>query len=588
MKDIWTKFTSVNNSIQAKIFIAFSIVILFALTTIGTIIYFNLTNSIKNNAITYVTESIRHADESLGAILEDVDHIGSIVVTNQSNVIDILRSDHYEVSYDWFLEQKQIVGFLSSLIAYKSSISRISIVGVNGKIFSEGSPYMDKTNLNHPLIERILSASGKKVYIRQSAEETGRDETVTFGRSIKFSNQPIGVVMIDIQYDVIKNAYDIRPSEDSFIYVVDANGEFVYHSNSDIPQDSIINRMRGTNLVEELEIDGVEHLIVTYTSDITGWTTIGMIPEHTLIKDSISLRNQIVQVVLLVFVVVLIVSIAVTSRITKNLRKLRNTMLWVQEGNFTVLNSIQSKDEVGQLSLAFQDMLEKVRTLVEDVKSRERQKREAELMALQAQIRPHFLYNSLNTIKYLAKLRNAANIEEVSTSLIELLRGVLGNAKEFVTIEEELDYVQSYINIQKYKYIEPFVLNIQVDPALMSCKIVKLTMQPIVENAIIHGIGPLKEKGLLNIKIQRDLQNIRIEVTDNGNGMSEDQIENVLRNKMNDTKLSFNGMGISNVQERIKMMFGDSYGLKVYSEPGMYTTVEMIIPYVKEGDEPRE
>ena len=146
------------------------------MTTIGTIIYFNLTNSIKNNAITYVTESIRHADESLGAILEDVDHIGSIVVTNQSNVIDILRSDHYEVSYDWFLEQKQIVGFLSSLIAYKSSISRISIVGVNGKIFSEGSPYMDKTNLNHPLIERILSASGKKVYIRQSAEETGRDD----------------------------------------------------------------------------------------------------------------------------------------------------------------------------------------------------------------------------------------------------------------------------------------------------------------------------------------------------------------------------------------------------------------------------
>lgn len=588
MNKDWIKRNSIHNSIQAKIFVTFSIVILFALTTIGTIIYFNLTDSIKNNAITYVTDSIRHADESLGAILEDVDHIGSTIVTNESNVIDILRSDNYEVSYDWFLEQKQIVEFLTSLSAYKSSIARISVVGLNGKIFFKGDPYLDQTNLNHPLLDQILSASGKKVYIKQSAAETGRDETITFGRAITYRKQSIGAVMIDIDYDVIVKAYDIRPSEDSFIYVVDPNGEVVYYSNPGLPQDRIIKQLIGTNQVEEMHIDGTDHLIVTYTSDVTGWTTIGMIPEHTLIKDSIGLRNQIIQVVLLVFLVVLVVSIAVTSQITKNLRKLRNTMLWVKDGNFSVTNSIQSKDEVGQLSVVFQDMLEKVGALLEDVKSRERQKREAELMALQAQIRPHFLYNTLNTIKYLAKLRNAANIEEVSTSLIQLLRGVLGNTKEFVTIEEELDYVQSYIRIQKYKYIEPFVVNIQADPALMGCKIVKLSIQPIVENAIIHGIGPLKDKGLLYIKIQKDRQNVRIEVTDNGNGMSEAQIINVLRNKNTDGNFSFNGMGISNVQERIKMMFGESYGLSIYSELGMYTTVEMVIPYIEDGDEPHE
>lgn len=585
MKKIWSKWLSYRSSFQAKIFIAFSLVILFALTSIGAIIYINLTGSIKENAVTYVTESIRHADDSLSAVLQDVEHIGSIVVTNQENVIDILRSEHYEVTYDWFLEQKQIVGFLKSLIAYKSSISRISIVGLNGKVFYEGLPYMDKTNLNHATIEHIVSASGRKVYHKQSTIETGWDEMVTFGRAIKYSNQPIGVVMIDIQYDVIQNAYDIRPSEDSQIYVLDTGGTPVYASNPDMPEEAVLHSLIGTTLVKESNIGGKPHLIVTYTSELTGWTTIGMIPEHTLIKDSIQLRTQIIQVVLLVFVIVLVVSIAVTTRIMKNLRKLRNTMLWVKDGNLTVIDPIESKDEIGQLSVVFKEMVDQVKTLMEDIKHGEQHKREAELTALQAQIRPHFLYNTLNTIKYLAKLRNAGNIEEVSTALIQLLRGVLGNTKQFITIEEELDYVQSFIKIQKYKYIEPIDIHLHVDPALLHCKIIKLSIQPIVENAIIHGIGQLREKGQLIIKVQREESDIRIEVTDNGNGMSPDKIEQVLSKSNTTTSESFNSMGVSNVQERMRMMYGEPYGLRIYSEPGLYTTVEMMIPIMQHGED---
>mgnify|MGYP001248377402 CR=1 FL=1 len=585
MKKLWTKWTSLRNSLQVKIFAAFSLVILFALASIGTIIYLNLTATIKENAVTYVTDSIRHADDSLGAILQDVEHIGSVVVTNQEQVIDILRSEHYEVSYDWFLEQKRIESFLKSLIAYNSAISRIAVVGLNGKIFYEGLPYMDKTSLNRPVVDAVIAASGKKVYIKQSAEETGRDELVTFGRAIHYSNEPIGVVMIDIQYEVIENAYDIRPSEDSRIYVLDAEGMTVYASDSDIPQKEIMDGFIGTNLVKEMDIEGMRTLVVTYTSEATGWTTIGMIPEHTLIKDSLRLRSQIIHVVLFVFAAVLAVSVAVTSRVLKNLRKLRNMMLWVKDGNLTVIDPIKSKDEVGQLSIVFQEMLDQIRTLMEDIKNGERHKREAELAALQAQIRPHFLYNTLNTIKYLARLRNAGNIEEVTTALIQLLRGVLGNTKQFITIGEELDYVRSYINIQKYKYIEPFDVHIQADPGLLSCKIIKLLIQPIVENAIIHGIGPLKEKGQIVIKVQRVGENIRIEVTDNGVGMTEERIGQVLNKRHAATNLSFNSMGIGNVQERIRMTYGEAYGLKIYSEPGVYTTVEIWIPAVRDGED---
>jgi two-component system sensor histidine kinase YesM len=583
---------STRKSIQAKIFVTISLVILFSLITVSAIIYMNLTSDIKKNAINYVTDSIHRADKSLSTMLQDIDHISTVVVTNKPNVIDVLMSKHFEVTYEWFLEEKKIDGFLASLIAYKSYISRISVVGLNGKIFFEGNPWMDKSNLNKRAIEDIVAVSGNRVFIRQDAKETGGKEFVTIGRAIKYNKKPIGVVMIDLQFDVIKKAYDINPSTDSYIFVVENSGNFVYTSNPNMKKTNIrdtylatfFQDMIGTNQVEEKEVDGKRHLIVSYKSEFTGWTTIAMIPEYALTRDSIKLRNQIIQIVIFVFLIVLFVSIKLASQITKNLKKLRNTMQRVKIGDLQVNSSIRSKDEVGQLNIVFNEMIVKLKDLMEDIKHREQQKREAELSALQAQISPHFLYNTLNTIKYLAKLQNATNIERVTVSLITLLRGVVGNTREFVTIREELGFVESYINIQKYKYIEPFIVNYQVDEELLNCKILKFILQPIVENAIIHGIGPLKEKGILTIKIQRDEDKVRVTIADNGMGMTEEQIQNIFIRSTDEQNLRFTGVGITNVHERIQIVYGESLGLEIYSQPGMYTTVELVVPFIKEGE----
>lgn len=206
MNGINIVFKSFNprKSIQAKIFLAFSAVILLSLIMTETLVYWNFTDTLKENTKRYVLDSLRHADESFNVFFDDADHISSVIVTNKANVIDALLSPNVEVSYDWFLENKQTEEFLQSLIAYKSYMKRISVVGLNGKISYVGAPYLDRTKLNHPLIDEIVQAGGRKVLVKQSAIETGQAETVTLGRAIRYNSQVIGVAMIDIDFSVIR------------------------------------------------------------------------------------------------------------------------------------------------------------------------------------------------------------------------------------------------------------------------------------------------------------------------------------------------------------------------------------------------
>lgn len=585
---------SVKKSIQAKVFLAFIVVTFFSISSVGLILYVHLTNNIKENAVDYELESMRHADENLQIMLKDIEMISTVLVTNEENVRRIIQSEHFEISYDWFQEEKRLKAFLSSLKAYKSYISRITVLGTNGKIFYEGAPRLTKAILQDTSVGKILEANGTKVWIKKNGDNVLWYETVTLGRSIKYEKEQIGVVMIDIDYDVIRKTYNFGASKGSSMYVIERDGTFVYKSNTveikeERIQDSSLYAVhallkRSSPVSRMMKIDGQSYLLASYTSSYTGWTTIGLIPEKALLQDTIALRNKMMQIALFVFVIVFVASLTVARQITKNLRKLQRTMHWVREGNLTVQNIVRSEDEVGELNKVFLEMIDRLKGLMSDMKRGEEQKREAELSALQAQISPHFLYNTLNTIKYLARLRNAPNIEEVTGALITLLRGVGGNTKQYIRIAEEVEYARSYIAIQKYKYIDQMEVSWQVDPELLECMIMKLLLQPIIENAIVHGIGPSEQGGLLKIKIQRDgPKDVKLEVTDNGQGMTKEQIAEVLRKNVLTDQVRFSGMGVANVHERIRLTYGEPYGVRIFSEPGLFTTVEITIPVIREG-----
>lgn len=572
--------------IQGKIFLTFGLLSLLSIVAITVIIYMNMKETIKHNAITSVEDSIRQADESLNLMLEEIDRLNTIAVTNKNSVIDTVLSPSEEISYEWFLEQKRITEFLSGLIDYKPYISRIAVIGLNGKVFFTGSPWIDRNFLETDTMEFMLNNGERHAYFKQA----GTSDAISVGRVIRYNRETIGVVMVDLNYDFIRNTYGVKPTSDSVLYVLDERMELVYHSDSapvsispQMEKAIYANPQASGSIKEaaEQKIDGKSYIVVSRRSEHTGWVTRALIPLDSLLSESVRIRNLMIEVAVIVFAVVLLGALQMSSRTTLQIRRLKTMMMRVKDGNLSFPRTeINTKDEIGELYSVFISMIDELERLMQDIRISEQAKHEAELTALQAQIRPHFLYNSLNTIKYLANANGVPNIEEVSGSLIELMRGVLGNSSEFLTVREELDYVNCYVSIVKYKYMGPIPVHIQVeDDALLDCRVLKLMLQPIVENAIQHGIGASAKEGLILIRVYEEAGDLRIEILDNGPGMSQDTVNSLLdKSGKIESPSRFSGMGVRNVHERIHRMYGDPYGIRLFSEQGLYTKVEIRFP----------
>ena len=232
-------------------------------------------------------------------------------------------------------------------------------------------------------------------------------------------------------------------------------------------------------------------------------------------------------------------------------------------------------------------MVEDLKIYMRDLVYQQQLLRSAELKAMQAQIRPHFLYNTLESISYLSQMGENAKIKVMTQSLIGLLRMTVGDIRTTVTLQEELEGVKQYINIQNIRYGNTLKESIYAEPETEGCRILKLLLQPVVENAIIHGIAPLGSPGVIMIYARREEQGICIEISDNGMGMEPGEAESLLADGKREG--NFSGIGIANVQQRIRALYGKDYGLVIYSQPGNGTTVEVHLPFVAdEGEEGKD
>ena len=244
--------------------------------------------------------------------------------------------------------------------------------------------------------------------------------------------------------------------------------------------------------------------------------------------------------------------------------------------------SVQSRDEIGILADTFNRMMDQIAKLMIEIKEKEIVKKEAEQKFLDAQIEPHFLYNSINSIQYVAHMRGEEEIERVAIALSELFRSVLSNKREFITLWEEKEYIDNYILIERFKYTRDFSLIWDVEEELWAYQIPKLLLQPIVENALIHGIAD-KEEGVINIKVYRDENAVVVKILDNGKGIARNRLQELQEGIYKNKKSRFRRVGISNVFERIKLLFGEEYGGNIYSYQNTFTCIELTLPlYVEQ------
>ena len=281
---------------------------------------------------------------------------------------------------------------------------------------------------------------------------------------------------------------------------------------------------------------------------------------------------------------VIAISSIISREITKPIRQLKDSMSMVEEGRFDKANvPVTASNEVGSLSKSFNVMTERIHTLMEQNVYEQKQKRKNELKALQAQINPHFLYNTLDSIIWMSEAGRNDEVVLMTSALARLLRQSISNDKEQITVAEEIEYVRSYLTIQKMRYKDKLEYSIDVSPEINHVMIIKFALQPIVENAIYHGLKYKETKGNLSIRGYVRGNKAYITIADDGVGMEEAALEHIFDETRKEHKS--NGVGVPNVQKRLKLYYGQEYGISYISRKGVGTVATVTVPLEERADD---
>jgi two-component system sensor histidine kinase YesM len=408
-----------------------------------------------------------------------------------------------------------------------------------------------------------------------------------------------GVVLIDMKLEVVKGIFvDMTLGQGGFLFIEDAQGDIVY-----APVNAIVYRVRTEWLAEPergapsdtsaepgvsivREIKGADYQIIAQASAVTGWKTVGVFPLNEIMRQVSSIRFYALIIAGVTVSFAFIASIFFTGSIARPVIKLRTLMKEAEEGNLAVRFEGRQEDEIGYLGKSFNTMIEKIQQLIDMVYQEQQSKREAELKTLHEQIKPHFLYNTLDTIQWMAQDHGADDIVQVVSALTSVFRIGLSKGKEMIRVSDELEHVKSYLIIQKARYEDKFDFSLSVDEEVLPLMVLKLTLQPLVENAIYHGIKERRGHGSIGVEALRREETLVFRVCDDGVGMSAAKLDSIraLLSHTAPQSRERDGYGICNVNERIQLSFGKKYGLRFDSAPGRGTTVEMLHPLVTAED----
>jgi len=481
-----------------------------------------------------------------------------------------------------------IIAYIKNNISL-SSISDIRIVTENDKLIHYKTVYRLRSDEMEKLKSEINKSNGLPVFIPVRLESGNNG--ISLVRAIYSSKDlsKIGEIYITITEKSIRDIYDnIDFGKDAFICLINSSTDIV---SGNIDSDSF-DSSKITEKIKTAENGKIEkfnfnignnkYLVLYSNIESLGWYVVCFLPYSYLNSVTDEIKIYIYICVALCLFACTVLAIIINRSVSVPLMNLRNSIIDVVDtGSDNLSGKIEDygKDEITDVAKSFNHMIDEINELIENVHVSEQQKSAEKFKALQAQINPHFLSNALNTVKWMASLRNADNIENLVSALIQLLQVSMGKTEDLVPLSREIEYIKSYVEIQSFKYWDKFTIEYNIAKNVEDCLIPPFSIQPIVENAIIHGIEPKAGKGIIWISADRVGKEVICEVKDNGIGFSDEHInlsENI-------GKKHISGIGMKNVDERIKMFFGEFYGITFESIPGIYTKVKIKIPYRTNG-----
>lgn len=462
------------------------------------------------------------------------------------------------------------------IAAQPLSRTKTNVDPVASEWFVKANEQIENVHFSTPHVENLFINSDN---IYHWVVSLSRSVEITKGGEIIH-----GVVLVNMNFTGIEQiCKNVDLGESGYVYIVDRNGELIYHPKQQLIYGGITreNNKKAAQYSEGSHMEtfeGKERQITVKTVGYTGWKIIGVSPTSDITSQYMQ-NSQFVWVVVLIGIIILVfVNMLISSRVANPIKQLERSVQRLERNNLNARVKIGGTYEIRHLGMTLQSMADNMKKLMDDIVKEQEDKRKSEMSALQSQINPHFLYNTLDSIVWMIENERYEGAIDMVTALARLFRISLSKGKNIITVEQELQHAENYLIIQKVRYKNRFDYEISLEDDCGECATIKLIIQPLIENSIYHGMEYMDGDGKIRIRAHRKEKILCIEIEDNGPGMTEEQVEELASGILKPRRGKGSGIGFQNVQERIRLYFGKDYGLEIESEPDEGTTVKIEIP----------
>lgn len=580
-------------SIQSVIFAVLSVLLLGAVIIITVISLSYTRQSVFENSSLYTQTIIQQMNQNIDSYIDYMENTSYLVSSNE-DVQKYLFGDTADPE-----ARDRILSQFETILDSRSDILNLGIIAENGRMLINNGQRLTNQDLDIHSQEWYTNAleGRESVYLTSSHVQhiiSGeRPWVITLSRGIRnkemgTGQEKEGVFFIDLNYSAISELCDqSMVGNQGYAFIVDADGNIVYHPQ----QQQLYNELQTENIDLVMNAgsdivtwgDGINKKMYSISrSEKTGWTVVDCVRVEELLRRSNEAQSIYVLVAIGLMAVALFFSRFVAKSITLPIQRLCDSMERVQEGDFSVSDIVvDSENEIGSLTKSFNVMTQRIHELMAQNIREQEAKRKSELKALQSQINPHFLYNTLDSIIWMAEGKKNEEVVLMTASLARLLRQSISNEDELVSIGQEIEYARGYLTIQKMRYKDKLEFWIEVEPSILNIRLIKLVLQPVIENAIYHGLKYKESRGLLLVKGFMKNGNAILQVIDDGVGMDQETLDHIYERHKVD--YHSNGVGIYNVQKRLQLYYGNEYGIVYESKPGEGTTATITIPGQQEG-----
>lgn len=577
--------------IQTTIMLAFSIVSISIMLVLGIVLYLRFSNSAREETINSTQKLMEQTGENMEAYLMSMRQISDTVYYNVIKENDFENSKQeiqsgmnllYEANKE-NLRSIALYNDYGSLITAEPVVAQKEDPDVTGQEwYLKATEEMENMHFSTPHIQNLFNDTAQSYYW-----------VISLSRVVELTNQGIpqsGVLLVDMDFSSIsrmmKQINEVNNGQ--YYYLCDSNGEIIYHPRQIQISDGIYdeNNIQAASYKDGVyneSFKGENRKVVVNTISYTGWKLVGVIPYSTFNHGMVNIRYFVAMLILLMTMMLVVINRVVSLRISSPILKLNHSVREYEAGEKPEIY-IGGSQEIRHLGYSIQKSYEQIDDLMKKIVLEQNERRKSELDALQSQIHPHFLYNTLESITWMIEGEKNDEAVFMISQLARLFRISLSKGRTVISIKDELQHAQSYMNIQKVRYKNSFSVTFDVDEKLYSYCTVKLILQPLLENAINYGVSSMEDSGKIIVTGRMQEEKIILAVCDNGLGMPEEEAALVLTDS-NRVHKHGSGVGLVNVNSRIQIVFGKEYGLLVESEPDEGTRVSICIPAVPYTEE---